>query len=38
MRDEINRIAHYALPAAALDGARTVNPEHLQRALDELRP
>ena len=35
---QINRIAHYALSAAALDGARTVNPEHLQRALDELRP
>ena len=25
----INRIAHYALSAAALDNARTVNPEHL---------
>ena len=35
---QINRIAHYALSAAALDQARTVNPEHLQRALDELRP
>ena len=35
---QINRIAHYALSAAALDNARTVNAEHLQHALDELRP
>ena len=35
---QINRIAHYALSAAALDKARTVNAEHLQTALDELRP
>ena len=35
---QINRIAHYALSAAALDQARPVNSEHLQRALDELRP
>ena len=35
---QINRIAHYALSAAALDEARTVNAEHLQRALEELRP
>ena len=28
----------YALSAAAIDGARTVHPEHLQRVLDELRP
>ena len=35
---QINRIAHYALSAAALDQARIVNSEHLQRALDELRP
>ena len=35
---QINRIAHYALWAAALDSAHTVNHEHLQRALDELRP
>ena len=34
----INRIAHYALSAAALDNARTVNPEHLQHAVEELRP
>ena len=35
---QINRIAHYALSAAALDKARTVNADHLQNALDELRP
>ena len=35
---QINRIAHYALSAAALEGARTVNAEHLQHALDELAP
>ena len=35
---QINRIAHYALAAAALDKARTVNADHLQHALDELRP
>ena len=34
----VNRIAHYALSAAALDGARTVNAEHLARAVEELRP
>ncbi len=33
----INRIAHYALSAAALDKARTVNETHMQHALDELR-
>ena len=35
---QINRIAHYALSAAALDKARTVNADHLQNALEELRP
>ena len=35
---QINRIAHYALSAAAIDEARTVSAEHLQRALEELRP
>ena len=35
---QINRIAHYALSAAALDKARTVNADHLQHALEELRP
>ncbi len=35
---QINRIAHYALSAAALEGAKTVNAEHLQHALEELQP
>ena len=35
---QINRIAHYALSAAALETAKTVNAEHLQNALDELQP
>ena len=35
---QINRIAHYALSAAALDNARTVNADPLQHALEELRP
>ena len=35
---QVNRITHYALSAAAIDKARTVNPDHLQHALDELRP
>ncbi len=35
---QINRIAHYALSAAALDKAKTVTAEHLQNALDELQP
>ena len=35
---QINRIAHYALSAAALAKARTVDAEHMQHALDELRP
>ena len=35
---QINRIAHYALSAAALDGAKTVNAEHLQNAIEELVP
>ena len=35
---QINRIAHYALSACALDNAHTVTAEHLQTALDELRP
>ena len=34
---QINRIAHYALSAAALAKARTVDAEHMQHALDELR-
>lgn len=35
---KINRIAHYALTAAALDSAHQVNETHLQTALDELQP
>lgn len=35
---QINRIAHYALSACALDDARTVTVAHLQTALDEVRP
>ena len=33
----VNRIAHYALTAAAVQGARTVNAEHLEHAVAELR-
>ena len=33
----INRIAHYALTAAALNNARTVTAEHLEHAVAELR-
>ena len=32
------RVAHYALSATALAKARTVDAEHMQLALDELRP
>ena len=35
---QINRIAHYALSACAVDNARTVTAEHLQTALAEVRP
>ncbi len=35
---QINRTAHYALSAAALAKARTVDAEHMQHALDQLRP
>ncbi len=35
---QINLLAHYALSAAALDKAKTVNASHLQNALDELQP
>ena len=34
----INRIAHYALSAAAMAKTRTVDAEHMQHAVDELRP
>ena len=33
----INRIAHYALTAAALGNARTVTAVHLEHAVAELR-
>ena len=35
---QINRIAHYALSAAALEGTKTVNAKHLQNALDGIQP
>ena len=38
MPRKVNRIAHYALTAAALDNARQVNDEHLFSAIEELRP
>ena len=34
---QINRIAHYALSAAAIAKAPAVDAEHMQRAVDELR-
>lgn len=34
----VNRLAHYALSAAALDNARTVNAEHLACAVQDLHP
>ena len=33
----VNRIARYALTAAAVKGARTVSAEHLEHAVAELR-
>ncbi len=33
---QVNRYAHYALVAAALDNARTVSGEHLERSCQEL--
>ena len=33
----VNRIAHYALTAAALAGARTVSAQHIEHAVAELR-
>jgi general secretion pathway protein A len=35
---KVNRIAHYALTAAALENKHQVNEIHLQTALDELQP
>ena len=36
MPRKVNRLAHYALTAAALDNAKAVTDEHLQTALDEV--
>jgi len=38
MPRKVNRIAHYALTAAALDDQHQVNDQHLHAALEELRP
>jgi len=38
MPRKINRLAHYALSAAALAKAKTVSIEHLETALEELNP
>ncbi|MBT6275812.1 MAG: AAA family ATPase [Chromatiales bacterium] len=38
MPRKVNRIAHYALTAAALDNAQQINEEHLFNAIEELRP
>ena len=35
---QVNRLAHYALSAAALDNARAVGVEHFHRALEEWQP
>ncbi len=35
---QVNRLAHYALSAAALEKAKTVNAGHLQNAIEELKP
>jgi type II secretory pathway predicted ATPase ExeA len=38
MPRKVNRLAHYAMTAAALDGKRQVDDQHLHAALEELRP
>ena len=38
MPRKINRLAHYALTSAALDKAKCVSIEHVQTALEEIRP
>ncbi len=38
MPRKVNRIAHYALTAAAIDEHHQVNEEHLFRAIEEMRP
>ena len=35
---KVNRIAHYALTAAAIDKQHQVNDQHLHAAMEELRP
>lgn len=35
---KVNRIAHYALTAAAIDNQQQVNDEHLFNAIEALRP
>jgi type II secretory pathway predicted ATPase ExeA len=38
MPRKVNRIAHYALAAAAIDNAQQVNDQHLFAAIEELHP
>lgn len=38
MPRKVNRLAHYALTSAALDKAKIVSIDHVQAALEELRP
>ena len=38
MPRKVNRIAHYALTAAALEQQQQVSDEHLFTAIEELRP
>ncbi len=38
MPRQVNRLAHYALSAAAIAKARTVASDHVQAALEELAP
>jgi type II secretory pathway predicted ATPase ExeA len=38
MPRKVNRLAHYALTSAALAQARTVSPEHVQTAREEVAP
>jgi type II secretory pathway predicted ATPase ExeA len=38
MPRKVNRLAHYALTAAAIDNARQITDNHLHAALEELRP
>ena len=38
MPRKVNRMAHYALAAAAIDQAQQVTEEHLFRTIEEMRP